>query len=35
MEKVTEPRRAQVYGVEAKRGSEVYRYKGARRISDM
>ena len=30
MEKVTEPRRAQVYGVEARRVS----YIGARRISD-
>ena len=35
MEKVIEPRGAQVYGVEARRGSEVYQYKGVRRISDM
>jgi len=35
MEKVTEARGAQVYGVEARTGSGVYQYKGAGRISDM
>lgn len=29
MEKITEPRGAQVYGVQARRGSGVYRYNGA------
>jgi len=35
MEKVTEPRGPQVYGLEARRGLGPYRYKGAGRISDM
>ena len=35
VEKVTDPRGTQVYGLEARRSSGVYRYKGAGRISDM
>jgi hypothetical protein len=34
MEKITEPRGAQVYGMEARKGSGVYRYKEVRRNSD-